>query len=456
MANAFNAFFETLVVAAGQFNEAKVGRVALLDRVYKDAKPDAARIGKTIDVYFPDVGPMTNIGNGQLTATPISPNYIPLVFQNRVGKALQVQDFEQWQTATEIMEKFLDPLHKRAMEYLNGQISALITTTNFNSNAPITGAVQGEVQVGDQLAAWDALADQKIPMDDPNMLSLFVHNNVYRKMLSDSAWVQENIISAAVAEKAREQGKLSSAFNFEPIWDQQMPTASGTIIYGQVALTNGSATVTGTNTAFTTDLATGDGIVFGSDPTKTLYTVSSIASDTSLTLSSTYAGSTVGLQPGTGTTARRITVLSGTLATTSGSATVTGTSTAFTTQLTVGQWIVFSKDATATPYQVLSIASDTSLTLAANAAASWSGATGTVKSYTNLAMHQYAIALALRPIETPATARDVLDVMYIDLKGIPLRVMRSYQHIYQAEFLTVDYGYALGVMRPDFGVIINT
>ena len=39
--------------------------------------------------------------------------------------------------------------------------------------------------------------------------------------------------------------------------------------------------------------------------------------------------------------------------------------------------------------------------------------------------------------------------------GIPLRVMVSYVHIYQALFVTVDFGYALGVIRPDFGVIIN-
>ena len=452
MANTFTAFFETLIAGAGEYNKAKVGRTMLLDRVYKDVKPEAARVGKTVDVYFPDVGPMQAINNGQLTATAVSPNYIPLVFQNRVGKALQFQDFEQWQTATDLAQKFFDPLYKRAREYLNGQISALMTTANFNANAPITGATQGEVLVADQLAAWDALADQKVPLDDPNQLSLFCHNNTYRKMLGDSAWVQENIVSAAIAEKAREQGALANAFNFRPIWDQQMPTASGSIIYGQVQPTNGSATVTGTATAFTSDLTTSNYLVFGSDPSKTQYKVSAIASDTSLTLTSTYSGST----PTTPTTARRITVLAGTVAATTGSAAIVGTTTAFTTALTTGQWLVFSSDATATPYQILTITDDTHLTLASNivAAANGSGQTATVKSYTNVAMHEYAIALALRPIATPPEAMDVLDLTYIDLQGIPLRVMVSYQHIYQALFVTVDYGYALAVIRPDFGQLI--
>ena len=78
------------------------------------------------------------------------------------------------------------------------------------------------------------------------------------------------------------------------------------------------------------------------------------------------------------------------------------------------------------------------------------------RAYTNLALHEYAIALALRPIATPDEARNVVDVSYMDLMGIPLRVMVTYVHIYQALFVTVDFGYALGVIRPDFGVIIQT
>ena len=91
------------------------------------------------------MGPLQAINNGILTGDPVNPNYIPLVFQTRAGAALQFQDFEQWQTAVDLAQKFFDPLYKRAHEYLNGQIAALITPANFNSNAPIIGATQGEV-----------------------------------------------------------------------------------------------------------------------------------------------------------------------------------------------------------------------------------------------------------------------------------------------------------------------
>jgi hypothetical protein len=458
--NNVSAFFETLLAAEGEYNEAKMGQVALIDCVYQDISTESARVGKTVDIYFPDCGPMQNVGNGILSATAVNPGYFSLVFQNRVGKALQFQDFEQWQTATDLAKKFIGPLHKRAMEYLNGQICALANSTYFSSNAPQIGSKFQEVQVGDSTQAWGTLADQKVPMEDASKMHLAVHNQVYRNMIGDTAWTQESLVGIAIAQQARETGKLANTFNFTPVWDQQMPTASGSIIYGQLQPVNGSSTVVGTATAFTTDLVAGSSyLTFGCDSTQTQYLVTSILSDTQLTLASNYSGVTpqnAGVN--TPTTARRITNLSGTVTATTSSATVSGSSTSFTTQLAVGQWLVFSSDATKTPYQVQAIASNTSLTLStiAAAAANGSGQTATVQGYNSLAFHEYAIALALRPIFTPPEAGDVVDVTYLNLRGIPARVMVSYQHIYQALYVTIDYGYALGVMRPDFGVVIQT
>ncbi len=457
MANNFAAFFETLVAGADEYNKAKVGQTALLDAVYKDVKPEAARIGKTVDVYFPDIGPLSAINNGMLTATSVNPNYIPLVFQTRAGAALQFQDFEQWQTAVDLAQKFFDPLYKRAKEYLNGQIAALITNANFNANAPIIGAIQGEVGVADQLNAWGVLADQKVPLEDSDKLRLMVHNQVYRKMLGDAAWVQESLVSAAIAKEARTQASLQHAFNFQPIWDQQMPTSSGMILYGQVTCTSNSTAITGLNTVFTQQLVAGTSyLTFGADSSKTQYKVSAINSDTSLTLSSALPTATWAATTGTVTSARLITVIGGNVTPTVGSQTVTSSS-LFVSPLAAGQWLVFANDLTQTPYQIQSIASTSSLTLTVPVASAVgsSAQLATVQSFTSLALHEYAIALALRPIATPDEARNVLDVSYIDLQGIPLRVMISYVHIYQALFVTVDFGYAIGVIRPDFGVIIQ-
>ncbi len=454
MANSIQAFFQTLKAAEGDFNQAKIGQVALLDGVHMDVKSEAATVGQTINVPFPDVGPMSPVNNGILTTSPVNPNYAPMVFNTRVGKALQFQDFERWQTSEDLAREFLKPLYYRAAEYLNGQIASLATPANFGANAPIIGSVQGEVQVPDMLNAWSALADQKVMMSDPDDLSLFVHNQVQRKMFADSAWVQENIISAAVAEKARTQARLANAYNFGVIWDQQMPTSSASIITGQVQLVNGSPTVNGLATGFTTQLAVGGSLTFVNDPAKGVYTISTITSDTQLTLSANYTGPSTAAN--TGTVAKTLTLVTGTVGATNGSAAVTGSGTSFTTQLSVGQWLTFSGDATKGVYQIASITSATALTLATNyAGATLAGQTATVQSFNCLAMHRYAIGLALRPIGTPPQADGVVDVTYLDLKGIPVRVMVSYQHIYQATYVTLDYGYALAVLRPDFGQLIQ-
>lgn len=65
---------------------------------------------------------------------------------------------------------------------------------------------------------------------------------------------------------------------------------TGTAATGTAALTQGSAAVTGTGTAFLTDLKVGQAVVFGSDPTSTQYQVQAIASNTALTLSAKYTG----------------------------------------------------------------------------------------------------------------------------------------------------------------------
>ena len=304
------------------------------------------------------------------------------------------------------------------------------------------------------------LADQKVPLEESDKLRLMVHNNVYRKMLGDSAWVQESLVSAAIASEARQSANLAHAFNFQPIWDQQMPTSTGSILYGQVNLTTASATVTGLNTAFTQQLTAGSSyLTFGCDASKTQYLVSAITSDTSLTLSAVISTTTLATAIGTATTSARIQTFIGTASShvtfTAGSTAVASTA-LFPATLLAGMWVVAEADTTKTPYQIASVTSTSAIVLTQPYAGATDSTHGmTVYSYTNLALHEYAIALALRPIATPDEARNVVDVSYIDLQGIPLRVMVSYVHIYQALFVTVDFGYALGVIRPDFGVIIN-
>lgn len=456
MSNTITGFLETFVAAAGDYNEATVGQLSLLDVVYKDVKPEVARAGKTINVYFPDLAPVTDQGNNDWTPEDINPNYVSLVFTQRPGKAILIRDFEQYLTAVSVRDKFVDPMYKRCAEYLNAQIASLINTTNFGATSPIVGGTAGEVTIADQLAAWNTLANAKVPLDNSNDLSLLVHNTVYQRMLQDPAWVQESIASAVIAREAREEGKLANAFKFKPVWDQQMPTGSSTVLQGKVTTTLGSATITGSATNWTADLTTSNALQFGNDPQQDWYPVGAVNSATSVTLSTSLKNSNATYHGPTGiTSVKKRTILTGTATLTNGSTAVSsGSGTLFLSQLSVGDWITVAADTTNTPYQIAAIATDTACTLAAPyVGTTGSGQKFSVQTYSCLAMHRNAIALAMRPLPEPDG--NVVHFRYVDIKGIPMRLMASYQHLKSAWLVSLDFGYALSVIRPEFGVLIR-
>ena len=84
---------------------------------------------------------------------------------------------------------------------------------------------------------------------------------------------------------------------------------------GAVSLTNGSAVVTGIDTSFTKTVKTGQWLLFASDTTLKAYSIAAITTDTSLTLSSSYAGAST---PSTIATLANTSPVSGFLAPSSG------------------------------------------------------------------------------------------------------------------------------------------
>jgi len=106
-------------------------------------------------------------------------------------------------------------------------------------------------------------------------------------------------------------------------------------------------------------------------------------------------------------------------------------------------------------YRVQSITSDTAFTLTQP----YQGTTASDKTikrttYTGVAMHKYAICLALRPLDLVNDGH--VTSRLIMLKGIPVRVMHSYVHQKGGYMLSADFAMVAAVMRPSFGVIIQS
>lgn len=133
---------------------------------------------------------------------------------------------------------------------------------------------------------------------------------------------------------------------------------------GTVSFNQGNTTVTGSGTAFMSDYKPGDYInLSNGGTTRDQYLITDVVSDTSLTI-------TPAFQPGGSfsgqnhyKTRRMYKVLAGTASVTNGNNSVTGSSTAWDTVFAVGDWVRFGKDKRS--YEIASV-TDTTITLTGN------------------------------------------------------------------------------------------
>jgi hypothetical protein len=401
VANQITAFLERLTATQGPYNEAKVGELSAMDAVYLDIRPEVARQGQTIRVYYPDLTPFTDQAANDWNPDTLNTSYVDVPFGQRPGKAIIIRDFEQFQTSTDIIEQYLDPMYKRALEFANAAIFSQVNTTNFNTTAtsaasgvyssytPVT-TTPSTVDVGSARLCWNLFKRNKIPTD-PGNLSMLYHPDVHANTLVDPAWSQENLVSAVIAQGARrdaaQPGDFSNqAFKFTRRHDVQAPTSVSSTLTGTVTVANGSTTVTGSSTLFTTQCSP---------------------------------------------------------------APVSGTN-----QVPGVTWVQFVGDSPLVAYPMISNSATSGTLLQAYQGSQTSGVSYNRLTYTGLAMHRYAIALAVRPLELVNTGG--VTSRTIMLKGIPIRVMISYPHIKAGWMLTADYGMVAKVVRPDFGVILNS
>lgn len=397
------AFLERLTAASGDFNKAKVGTLSALDAVYNDVRPEVARKGQTIRIYYPDLGAFVDQGSNDWNPDPLNPGYVDVPFGQRPGKAILIHDFEQFQTETDIIEQYFDPMYKRAMEYANAEVFDLLTTGNFPTTITGGTATSGyypsytpistlpsTLDVGSARLAWNLLVNNKVPISGDGNATVLYHPDVHANTLVDPAWSQENLVGQVIALSTRADAAgpmddSNRAFKFTRRYDQQAPFVASANLTGTVTVANGTTTVTGSSTKFTTQVAPAP-------------------------ISGTNQVSNIG-------------------------------------------WIQFVGDSPLV-YYPMSVQSDTAGTLLqAYQGSQTSGVSIQKKSYTGVAMHKYAIALAVRPLDT--NTGNVMSRI-IKLRGLPIRIMLDYVLLKGGWVLTADYGMVAKVIRPDFGVLFSS
>jgi len=155
---------------------------------------------------------------------------------------------------------------------------------------------------------------------------------------------------------------------------------------GTLTFTNGSTTVTGSGTQFTSELSVGD-YIRSTDGTNggTWYKVTGISDDTTLTINTSFKESTHSATAVRNKGPGIPEDLTGTVTFTSGSNQVTGSGTQFTSELSVGDYIRPSGKSTF--YKVTSISDDATLIIDRDAEESFSGTAQRLRPFCHIAQY---------------------------------------------------------------------
>lgn len=170
----------------------------------------------------------------------------------------------------------------------NSQITSVVTNTPIvNQFDPANGNVAGTLamaltaaSINSGTSGWFINAIDNSAGFDPGKYTVF------GRVIGDGLTVVQQISNLG-------QANLNTLYNSSALATVPLTAIPAkTAITGTVATSSGSAILTGTGTLFTSDLAVGDSIVIGSGQA---YFVSSIESDTSLTLTQSVTSTASGL-----------------------------------------------------------------------------------------------------------------------------------------------------------------
>lgn len=222
------SFYQTLVAAFGEANAVLVGPTKILETVYVDYRPEQAPdFGQTLNVPLPAAANagITDIGTGDFSFSTPSATTVPLVFDNHPGGAYVINDFDRFNTPSDVRTIFLDGYLKAILEYVNTDLSTLITTANFNAYAAITVGT-AEITKAGMTTAWTNLTTAKVPTRDFGNMFTMTHPIVYGNMTADDYWTANSQVGYQLAGETRRWAMLGQQWGTLIDYDPAMPAVT--------------------------------------------------------------------------------------------------------------------------------------------------------------------------------------------------------------------------------------
>jgi hypothetical protein len=228
MANTYNGLFMTIAAAFDEASKALDAPNALLGAVYQDFKPVVAAPYDTINLnYAASARTPQNVGNGSMTFGNAVVTSVPLQLNKHYADGFPLPSYEMVRQAdpTGLRALFVDEAIKRLGVQMNQDLAALITAGNF----PQVQAAAGDdtITPTEATGAWKKLADAKVPMRDFGNLWLLSNTAVYANLIASTAWTQESLVGASIAERVRTTAVLGRQWGALADYDLDMPSAAG-------------------------------------------------------------------------------------------------------------------------------------------------------------------------------------------------------------------------------------
>jgi hypothetical protein len=192
-----------------------------------DYKPIAETIGQTLNIAIPQdpTNSVADQGSGDPVFTDIGFTTVGIVFNQHPAFNYIIRDFEQFNSADDVRNVFLDAALKGVKSYINGKITALFTTGNFATNTAISTTAH-LITTAQFLQGYAVLADKNVPVaDDPDNMSLILPSTPYATILGDANWTQAQIAGERTADAVRSSGTMPMQYGMTLKLDQQMPTS---------------------------------------------------------------------------------------------------------------------------------------------------------------------------------------------------------------------------------------
>jgi hypothetical protein len=179
---------------------------------------------------------VTTTTNG-VAGDPVFNDYnvetVSLPFNIKLQWGTPIRNFDQFNSPVAIKDVLIDPAVKAIASQANAQITALLTSGNFNVNSVVSTTGSSITPQQFVNGGFTPLMNQLVNVWNTSAMNFVQSPAVYGNQIQSSSWAQENVVGINVAQQAHVEGGIKVAYGAKQLADQQLPVSgsAGSQVY---------------------------------------------------------------------------------------------------------------------------------------------------------------------------------------------------------------------------------